>query len=274
MIKNRVLSNAPIHLAFVTDGDRAQILGICLILRALRRRLAKRERSTVWVAAPERSHQTAALWLTATECEADFRFLKAEPRRDDRYFIQLFLVDVFEQVNASQTLTCLDYDHIILDSEGFPFHPSAFEVKVSSETRKSVAPDVLCVFGDQRSLATLNTSLLIGTGSSLRCIGRYWLSAYNELRKVAAKRFLTETAFGLAALRAGVLTSPSSSAVQGNFANRTHSCAAFHYGGDSLDAQKMKHLLMDHAESLGTSGPAGEDFDRIATLLQEMLMRG
>ena len=272
-----MMNDDPVHLAFVTDGDNSQILGISLVLRSLRPRLANRTSAvpaTVWVAAPVQSHEKSARWLQSASANADFRFLPATPRGDDRYFVQLFLVDVFEQISASQVVTCLDYDHVILDAERFPIDTPSVGVTVSSELRKDVANDVLQVFGDQPNLARLNTSLLAGTAASLRGVGKHWVAAYREMRSVAPKRYLAETSFGLAALRAHTLVSPCSPAVQGNFANPTRACFAFHYGGEYNSGMEMKRVLREQADVIPPSGPTGEDLDQITRALQAVLIGG
>jgi hypothetical protein len=265
------MGNAPVNLCFATDGNEAQILGICLILHGLRTRLAAQPmKSNVWIAAPQSAHERTAQWLNATGLDVNHRFVRAETRSDDRYFVQLFLIDIFKEVGESDTVTCFDYDHLMLYPESFPFSDSEV-IMVSSEIRAIIPSGVLPMFDKQTELAQLNTSFLFGKSSTLLQIGRHWRSAYDELYPLSDRRHLTEIAFGLAALRAGVKVSPCSDSIQGNFVNSNQRCVAFHYGGETPGALRMKLLLNECAETLPPRGPSSNDLDRLTHILQQRL---
>ena len=260
------------HLAFVTDGQLYQVIGIAIIINSLLRYAHPIVyRNPIWIVTPQSVVNKTSDYLLAGCGPLDFRFLVGESRLDDKYYIQLGVTEVFEQVDAEDLVLYLDYDHVVLDPAKFTYFSKKSAVEVSSEVNQRTLIELRDHINKGENNTDLpsrhlNTSLIYGQASELQKIGSHWVKAYNDLALLVPIRNRTELAFTLAAELARVTVLPCDSVIQANFAEPNSACCVFHYGGDSSSALFMKNLLITLSDKL-TSNLTHDDVAYIATEL-------
>ena len=234
------------NYGFCTDGHPGQILGIAIVLRPILREFNNSEcHPRVWVAAPKEKHHYITLCLSPFLPTEYLYLLPAETRKEDQYFVQTSLLHIFNYLDPSERVICLDYDHIVMEPSSIIYEISRSSIFVSSEikTLNIVHDNFNRLFRNNNIMQYLNTSLIWGNAGSLRKIGNRWRECYEELDGHVTKRYLVECAFGLAALRANEIVKPTDFTVQGNFSKSPSACGVFHYGGDYGLAFRMKKNL-------------------------------
>ena len=247
-----------VDLAFGTDGDPAQILGIaCIIDSFFSRTEVKKLSHTVWILAPKIQVMEFLNPFLSTFQEIDFKFLAIDSSDSDRYYLQIGLTKLFDVLDDQRFLLALDYDHVIFNPIRLLTELTRCQVTVSSEVYHDLIR-ALCKMDGCTKLSNeidlpqkhLNTSLISGKVAELKKIGRYWGDAYNELFGVVSDRYRVEIAFSLAAERAAVLVKPCEVQLQGNFALPTQNYSVFHFGGQSDSSKFMKNKLSFQAQQI------------------------
>jgi hypothetical protein len=254
------------HLTFVTDGDTAQLFGIACIVNALTSSDLKPPRLTdIWLVAPTKRRRRVEELLSPLSLS--LRFIDGPVRQDDQYFVQLGLIELFEKVPAQDHVLALDYDHLILRPEEFPFFCSAAGIQVSSEFSENTGEQMLreltrLTVGVDYPARHLNISAIYGRAEDLRVIGRRWLKAYHKLYPYTHSRNRVELAFALAADEVGMPVAPCDRRVQANFANPTKAARIFHYGGESEKSRFIKRKLARQIECINRNNLV-RNFERI-----------
>jgi hypothetical protein len=244
-----------LHVAFVTDGDLSQALGIACIIDGLTSHLEEgRFAFPVWIITPKYELAYAVTRLLADYNVPNLRSVEVEARTSDKYYIQLGLSRLFELLNPNDGLISMDYDHVVLDPIKFPFKVPSSGVKVSSEvfdTDTNLGSQIInATHNDILPVKHLNASLIYGKVQELRGIGRHWARSYDELSPFIPKRHLVEIAFSLASERANITAFPCEISIQANFTLPSRNTCIFHFGGESPKAKLMKAALSDHANQL------------------------
>jgi hypothetical protein len=234
------------NYGFCTDGHPGQILGIAIVLQSILREYNKSEcHPRIWVTAPKEKHQYIALCLSHILPTDYLHLIQAETIKEDQYYVQTSLLHIFNYMDPSERILCLDYDHIVINPLAITREIPSTSSFVSSEIKNiNIVKDKFQkLFKDNRIMQYLNTSFIWGDAGTLRKIGNRWRGCYEELAGHVNKRYLVECAFGLAALRTNTNVKPVDCAVQGNFSKSPSACSVFHYGGDSILALQMKKNL-------------------------------
>jgi hypothetical protein len=268
-----------VDLAFGTDGDLAQILGIaCIIDSFFSRTEVKKLCRTVWILAPKIQVMETLNPFLSTFQEIDFKFLAIDSSDSDRYYLQIGLTKLFDALDDQRFLLALDYDHVIFNPVRFFAELTRCQVTVSSEvyhdlTRALCAMDGCTQLSNEIDLPEkhLNTSLISGKVADLKKIGRYWGDAYNELFGFVSDRYRVEIAFSLAAERASVMVKPCEVQLQGNFALPTQDCSVFHFGGESDTSKFMKNKLLFHAQQILKKNRITDDIALVRKTFEDAL---
>jgi hypothetical protein len=267
-----------LHLAFVTDGDPSQCLGICYLLNAFASRL---ERQTfpypVSIVGSQRHESEIRRWFELGCNNLKIKFMAMETCQDDRYYIQLGLRRVIGLLRSHEYLLALDYDHLVLDPIRFPFALPRQGVSVSSETSDNSELDLTDQTTSSGKIEMpkkhFGASLIFGNASDLNEVAEFWHKAYDDLRQRVSARHRVELALGLAAERANVHLLPCPIEVQANFASPTLDCCLFHYGGESTSAFIMKQLISREARRVLRKGIRKKEIREVGLLLTNELIR-
>ncbi len=268
-----------LHLAFVTDGDPSQCLGICHLLNAFASRLEMRTFPyPVWIVGAQRHESEILRWFElGCSNNVKIEFMAMETRQDDRYYIQLGLCHVIGSLRSHEYLLALDYDHLVLDPVRFPFALPRWGISVSSETSDTFELDLTCQSTSltqiQMPKKHFGASLIFGNSSELKDVAEFWHESYDDLRQQVSARHRVELALGLAAERAKVQVLPCPIQVQANFALPTLDCCLFHYGGESTSAFIMKELISREARRILRKGIRERDIREVGFLLNNELIR-
>jgi hypothetical protein len=245
-----------IHLAFVTDGHPAQFLGIAHIINSLNINSGEKTFNyPIWLVLPETTKLQVNNWLRCGCGDLDFRFVNADTRVDDKYYIQLSLTKVIRLLGKHDALISLDYDHLVLEPTAFPFEIPYSGILVSSEVSDDVmsqlSPEAKELSGEIRlPKIHLNASLIYGIARDLRKISRLWIKSYKELSPYVTIRHRVELALSMASELANTDVKPCHSKIQSNFAIPSSDCCLFHYGGESIYASIIKGKLLEVAENI------------------------
>lgn len=241
-----------LHLAFVTDGSKPQLLGIACILA----RLIIDDKTTyfsgpIWILSPDNTclNFLRGLW------DLDFRVLKTELKDDDKYYVQMGLADLFGLLPPNDRVLSLDYDHIVLHPTTLWSRVRSSDILVSSEITRDLGPSINLTVArpchsDILPQRHLNISLIHGKAKDLHMIGKQWRQAYLDLHPVVAVRNRIEIAFSLAVERAAVIAHPCDPLLQANFALPQLNSCLFHYGGESSGAKYLKEQLSMYSREL------------------------
>jgi len=270
-------SSGKTHLAFVTDGDPGQCLGICHILNALSWQTQIQNSLTpIWIVGPQQHEKKILRWFELGSKNRAIRFIAALSHKDDRYYIQLGLNHIIELLRSRDHLLALDYDHLVLDPFRFPFSLAARGISVSSETSESFGLEHTGPTASRLQLKLpkkhYGASLIFGNAAELKQVGKLWHNAYDDLRPTVSARYRVEIALALAAERASIDLVPCPIHVQANFSLPSLECCLFHYGGETTMALMMKEQISQEARVLLRKGIREELIREIALDLTRQLI--
>ena len=236
-----------LNLAFATDGELRQVIGIASVLSALAcGDLGSIRSQPIWVVTSEKQHNYVLDVLNKCCGSLDYRLLMAPISDSDRFFIQLGLSKVFEEVPVDESILCLDYDHIVIQPDALTLDPSLSGIIVSSENPDQQS-GMLVRTGTRdadEAFAHHNISLISGRASELNRVGKLWYDSYTEITPYTTYRWRSEQAFSLAAAREGIPLTRCEPRIQSNFSCPYRNSALFHYGGDGDHALQLKQMLM------------------------------
>lgn len=264
------------NIAFVTDGDLYQVIGIASILhKMISVGFTNLSSSNVWIVSPFNSHNTIRAILCPFGNTSRMQLLEGKTRNDDRYYVQLGLAQVFELIEYDEPVLCLDYDHIVSDMSLFNSQLDDGQVFVSSEWSQQVPKGALVsessIIDTNLPRNHYNVSILFGKAGTLRKIGREWKNAYESIRHLTSYRYRVELAFSLSAEQEKIKLTPCSSSLQANFAVPCSEYCLFHYGGEYSVSTRMKDFLHIEAERYSTDNNYQLRLDDINAMLYNII---
>lgn len=226
------------HLIFISNESRSTLLGILCIYIKLQNTIDG-DKWKLWLVIPKGKKKYIFDIIECCISLDKLTLIEAEISHDDIYFIQLGMIKIFENVEDSDFVIYLDYDHIINNPEIIEQLFNDKLITVSSEEKDYNTHNALGI--DKH----ISISIIYSNGKKLKQIGRIWLESYLNCVKDVTYRYRTEISFYLASKKLGVEVKPCSVAIQSNFYSPYQNCAFFHYGGSSNNSKTMKNILED-----------------------------
>ena len=249
-------------LAFATDGDTDQLVGIALVCNGISLADRSSQPDNVVIAVPKSLEQTARSFLRRV-IPFHIVFVPARHHPDDRYYVQLSLIDIARQC-AQSRFVALDYDHILPGSTTIEWPMHLKQLNVSSLVTKVPTTSPL-----HHTLHThYNISLISGHAEPFLKVAEYWEESYKNIESTVPVRNRTELAFSLAAQSANISLNPSKPELQASFDNHHTPTVLYHYGGNTLASTHVKQQLNHFSTNLGLSATSKD----LAVLHRKLLL--
>lgn len=169
-------------------------------------------------------------------------------KRGDPYFSKFLIRDLIRSITEGYDfIFYLDPDHIMFNPIRFSLSEVGNSVHVSSErqplARRIIEKYAIVCPGRNVTAAHCNNSIILGRLSVLKAIVDKWYNIYHGFRGYIPFRYCEEISFCLAIVNSGAELKYVSSAFQSNFKVARNDCSLFHYGGEYVEAKRIKNAL-------------------------------
>ncbi len=251
------------HIVLATDGTLSVSNGIIYILIRLKRYI-KNHNVNVHIIYPSRFSLQKIKKPYPPLLGINISWIPTIEHPLDPYYIQIGISKVFKLLSANDQCLYIDYDHIILDdSFAYILLKNNEKLIVSSEL-SSYYNELLPIVN-----AHYNSSIICGTGNSLKRIGYKWNDAYRSIENCTEYRNRTEIALTYLLKKNQIMTEPCSPKIQSCFSNRSSNFSIFHFGGKSPKSYLMKKQL----SNVNFLNIPHEKLEKSASNLTERLMQ-
>lgn len=251
----------------VSDGSLAVLRGIAVLISSAKRYLPLYffKRLTVLCPTPKAQKALSEKFEHYTK---EIRCLPCEFIDKDRYAAKFMLMEFALDLEASDTLVYLDYDHIFW---GIPNIKAPLGQVIYVSSQKYSSSEHINKFGEAILLPErlqYNNSLIIASRNDFLAIAEEWFEKYRMLESQVSLRWREEVAFNISASRVGIRLSPVNVADQGGWHTMETATRLFHYGGNTSPALTVKSYL--HSPRKNSFRQTCLESARIREVLKEM----